>query len=198
MKRRMILLPVLLIVMAVTAAGCGATAVNKSAENAESQATQTNQTNLLIKQPVPVVSCSLERQNIINRYHWLAGDALEWPCKSRVGFVYLISQSGKIMSVNTVKGKVSNLSSQLTNPQQLTRRCGDLTPNYDEHGEDYTCQNGTVDQAEPDGSYSGNGTGIYFFTPEGKYVEWHGDYNFSDQRLDIQQPSENVIMKVVR
>lgn len=187
MKRILTLVAVLAI--ALVATGCGETKTNNTAEVQESRATQANQIGLLKTQPVPKVSCSLERQNLINRYHWMAGEALEWPCKAKTSYVYVFDH-GLLLTNYTIKGKISSVSSQLTNPLQLTKKCGDLTPDYDQRGEDYDCQNGTVDQAEPDGSYGTNGNGKFFFTTDNKYVEITETATLiaSDQPLDIPQP----------
>lgn len=42
-----------------------------------------------------------------------------------------------------------------------------------------------MDQAEPDGSYGTNGDGVFFWTTEGAYVEWHGDFQYSSEPLQL-------------
>ena len=39
-----------------------------------------------------------------------------------------------------------------------------------------------------DGSYGENDSGIFFFTVDGNYVEWTGDYLYSDIPVDIANP----------
>lgn len=42
--------------------------------------------------------------------------------------------------------------------------------------------------ADVDGSYGTNNNGIFFFTPDGKYVEWTGTYLYSDIPFEIEDP----------
>ena len=37
-----------------------------------------------------------------------------------------------------------------------------------------------------DGSYGENDTGIFFFTPDGKYIEWTGTYLYSDIPFEVK------------
>ena len=37
-----------------------------------------------------------------------------------------------------------------------------------------------------DGSYGSNDNGIFFFTPDGKYVEWSGTYLYSDIPFEVK------------
>ena len=62
-----------------------------------------------------------------------------------------------------------------------------LTPSaYDEY---YT--NGgvlTVEMPDIDGSYGENDNGIFFFTVDGNYIEWTGEYLYSDIPIEISNP----------
>ena len=40
-----------------------------------------------------------------------------------------------------------------------------------------------------DGSYGENDNGIFFFTPDGKYVEWTGIYLYSDIPFELDAPT---------
>lgn len=42
--------------------------------------------------------------------------------------------------------------------------------------------------ADVDGSYGENDNGIFFFTTDGKYVEWTGTYLYSDIPMIIDDP----------
>ena len=42
--------------------------------------------------------------------------------------------------------------------------------------------------ADVDGSYGENDAGIFFFTPDGKYIEWTGTYLYSDIPFEVEQP----------
>ena len=38
------------------------------------------------------------------------------------------------------------------------------------------------------GSYGENDQGIFFFTPDGKYIEWTGAYLYSDIPFTVESP----------
>lgn len=42
--------------------------------------------------------------------------------------------------------------------------------------------------ADVDGSYGENDNGIFFFTPDGKYIEWTGEYLYSDLPFEVSNP----------
>lgn len=42
--------------------------------------------------------------------------------------------------------------------------------------------------ADVDGSYGENDVGIFFFTVDGKYVEWDGTYLYSDIPFIVNDP----------
>ena len=76
-----------------------------------------------------------------------------------------------------VDGKVSSLNSFLTPGSE-----------YYEYnsGATHTCYNDWV--ADVDGSYGENDNGIFFFTPDGKYIEWTGTYLYSDIPFVVDDP----------
>lgn len=127
----------------------------------------------------PKISDSLELRNLKKRY-----EILDEP--NKVGWVYLIDH-GLIFAEYQVKGKVSSLNSQFTNPQQISCR---------REGGEREC--GVLGQAEPDGSYGSNPDGIFFFTTDGTYVEWGGNYQYSDQRRELTQPQQQLLTKSVK
>ena len=62
-----------------------------------------------------------------------------------------------------------------------------LTPSaYDE----YVTSGGvkTIELSDVDGSYGENDNGIFFFTVDGNYVEWTGEYLYSDIPIEIDNP----------
>lgn len=65
-------------------------------------------------------------------------------------------------------GKVSSLNSFLT-PDSTYAESGRYLPDVD-------------------GSYGENDSGIFFFTPDGKYVEWTGTYLYSDIPFEVDDP----------
>lgn len=124
----------------------------------------------------PDVKAFAEKANLKRRY-----EALDSP--TATGYVYLINY-GLIFAEMRVKGKVSSMNSQFTNPERY-RGCG-------------TDCGVTLPQQEPDGSYGANPEGIFFWTTDGIYKEWTGDYLYSKERLDLRQPPQVSIQKQVK
>ena len=136
----------------------------------EMEQTEVNQERLVKAVPPPVLTDSLERHNLRNRLERLnKADA--------IGYVYLLSQDGKIVAYYTVRGKVSSLDSYLTTTTQVVKV--PLAGGYQLHD---------LPSPDFDGSYGKNPEGIFFFTTEGAYVEWTGHYLYSDQPLKLTQP----------
>lgn len=179
MRNSRILMSLFLVLMAaftLTACG-GADEAAEKQQQEEAAQTAELQERVRDRVPFPEVSDSLELRNLKERY-----ELLDDP--NKIGWVYLIDH-GLIFAEYQVKGKVSSLNSQFTNPLQNIDNC------------DANCSGYTVAQAEPDGSYGDNPNGIFFWTTDGVYVEWAGNYQYSDERLEIQQPAQNVLTQPV-
>lgn len=136
---------------------------------------------LSINQPTPSdIDYSLERYNLIKRAYWVNGQrekALSLPSavKRPLGYITLFTENGGIVGSFVVDGKVSSLNSF-------------LTPD----SEKYSNSSLAVDWLpDVDGSYGSNDTGIFFFTPDGKYIEWTGIYIYSDIPMEVN----NTIVK---
>ena len=135
--------------------------------------------NLAISQPTPTdINFSLERYNLMRRAYWVNGQrdkANSIICEVPKPFGYIILFAGNApVSRFIVDGKVSSLNSF-------------LTPNtYDE----YVTQGGvkTIELSDVDGSSGENDNGIFFFTVDGNYVEWTGEYLYSDIPIEIDNP----------
>lgn len=132
--------------------------------------------NLEEAQQTPTdIDYSLERYNLIRRAYWVNGQrekALALPCsiEKPLGYVILITDNGAILGNFVVDGKVSSLNSFLT---------PDTT---------YPNSTGANWLADVYGSYGENDAGIFFFTPDGKYIEWTGTYLYSDIPFEVEQP----------
>lgn len=162
----------LTLIVAVTLVGCGPT--QTSTATLEQQATEKNQAQLLKSQPPVHLTWSLERENI-NRRTTL------WNDENKVSYIYLINY-GKIMAFYTVKGKVSSVNSQITNPNQLAaRRMKGIAA-------ERVWVEGVLPSPAEDGSYGTNGDAVFFFTTDGTYVEWMGDYMLCDKPLKLSTP----------
>lgn len=138
---------------------------------------------LVQNQPTPTdIDYSLERYNLIKRTYWVNGmrdKANSYPSPITdipLGYVVLFSESGNVVGQFTVEGKVSSLNSYLTPDSECYEIGGEGTDND-------IYYNGTHENdwlPDVDGSYGENDTGIFFFTTDGKYVEWTGTYLYSD------------------
>lgn len=158
-----ILLMTILAVLMLT--GCQETDVTRQLEVAA---------NLEEAQPTPTdIDYSLERYNLTRRAYWVNGQrekALSLPCpvEKPLGYVILITDNGAILGNFVVDGKVSSLNSF-------------LTPDTSHSPSGYWL-------ADVDGSYGENDAGIFFFTPDGKYLEWTGTYLYSDIPFEVEEP----------
>lgn len=142
----------------------------------EAKLTENNQQRLIASNPPPQLSKSLERENLVRRLKLLNDN-------DKVFYVYLVNY-GKVMAFYTAKGKISSVNSKLTTGEQIVE-----SPFYYSGGGD---RGKVVESPALDGSYGTNGDAIFFFTTEGAYVEWAGDYMLSDFPLELSTPPELV------
>lgn len=129
-------------------------------------------------QPTPNdIEYSLERYNLIRRTYWVNGmreRAASLPCEVERPLGYVVLFSGNaVVGQFVVDGKVSSLNSF-------------LTPDSEYYEKNSSYNNRWL--ADVDGSYGENDNGIFFFTPDGKYIEWSGDYLYSDIPFVIDAP----------
>lgn len=171
-KLRFILLLVLVAGVGLITTGCNLEEVSPSpTAQVEQQKTEANQKKLLNVQPPVSLDWSLERENINKRTKL-------WNDPNKVSYIYLVNY-GKVMAFYTIKGKVSSVNSQITNTEQVVWKDG------------YQSIAGvTIPSPAEDGSYGTNGDAIFFFTTEGAYVEWAGDYMLVDQPLKLTTQPE--------
>ncbi len=155
----------LLIVAVTTIALFSLSGCNDSTSEKEQKLTEANQSRLLNVQPPVQLSWSLEREQI-NRRTSL------WNDPDKVSYIYLVNY-GKVMAFYTIKGKVSSVNSQITNPEQITNSWSKYF---------------IMPSPAEDGSYGENGDAIFFFTTDSTYVEWAGDYMLADKPLQMATP----------
>ena len=133
----------------------------------EAGLTEDNQKRLTDAVPAPVLQDSIERRNLVER--------LKRNNKAdKIGYVFIISDAGSVITNYTIKGKVSSLNSLLTTPQQIVD-CG-----YGSGSSDCV-----VDSPDLDGSYGKNPDGVFFFTTDGNMVEWSGKFLYSEQPMTL-------------
>lgn len=132
---------------------------------------------LMENQPTPTdLEYSLERYNLIRRAYWVNGQrdkAINLPCEitKPMGYIVLFTEGGGVVGRFTVDGKVTSLNSY-------------LSPDSEEY-------NASLSEWLPDvdGSFGENDQGIFFFTTDGKYIEWTGTYLYSDIPFEIETPT---------
>lgn len=149
----------------------------------DSARTQTVASNLQSNQPTPTdIDYSLERYNLIRRAYWVNGqhekaNTLTCAVEKPLGYIVLITESGAIVGSFVVDGKVSSLNSFLTPDSEYYELNGGSSTI---HENDWL--------ADVDGTYGENDNGIFFFTPDGKYIEWTGTYLYSDIPFIVENP----------
>lgn len=174
MKKR-ILGILLLVVMTIGLVGCEFEDVQSDVDRQE-ELTET----LTSSQQTPTdIDYSLERYNLIRRTYWVNGqrekaNALPCEVEKPLGYIALFTDNGAVVGKFIVDGKVSSLNSFLT-PSAV---------------DEYYSSGGviTTELADVDGSYGENDNGIFFFTPDGRYMEWTGTYFYSDIPFEIKDP----------
>ena len=165
---------IIAIIIAMLLVGCE----EPSGRYADKSRTIENANNLQERQPTPTdIDYSLERYNLIRRAYWVNGQrekAMSVPCAvaKPLGYIVLFTESGSVVGSFVVDGKVSSLNSYLTPDSEYYSR-GDVTNEW---------------LADVDGSYGENDAGIFFFTPDGKYIEWTGIYLYSDIPFVVDDP----------
>ena len=170
----------LVIVMALSLVACGE--YTPSGSEVDMENTMQIASSLQTNQPTPSdINYSLERYNLIRRAYWVNGqrekaNALVCEIVKPLGYIALFTESGAVVGTFIVDGKVSSLNSFLTPDSEY----------YEKSHGDYNVENKWI--ADVDGSYGENDNGIFFFTPDGKYVEWTGTYLYSDIPFEIDDP----------
>lgn len=163
--------------MVVCFTGCDET-VSGSKQDVNNTINAAN--NIQSNQPTPTdISYSLERYNLIRRAYWVNGQrekANALPCEVEKPLGYIVLFAGNTVVGNfVVDGKVSSLNSFLTPDSE-----------YYEYSTSSYYKNNWL--ADVDGSYGENDNGIFFFTPDGKYLEWTGEYLYSDIPFEVDAP----------
>lgn len=149
--------------------------VQASTSTQNAKAVEDNQQRLQTAQPAPRLDVSLERQNLVERLKRLNKQNMS-------GYIYLLNKGGSVVAFYPVRGKATSLNAYLMAGEALQEdsKC--------RHFGDYTCPGQAVEQPDYDGAYGKNAEGIFFFTADtNAYVEWSGDYLFSDQPLKLSQ-----------
>ena len=137
----------------------------------ESQAVQQNQDKLYNSVPLPQLDTSLERINIKKRLEL-------WNNENKVSYIYLVNY-GRVMAFYTVKGKVTSGSKRLTATDKIVQNNSYESGAYS-----------VIGAPELDGTYGNSNPYIFFWTTDGVYVQWSGDYMLVDQPLQLTTQPE--------
>lgn len=183
-----LILVVSVAVMMFVLCGCEDIKVDASEKDRKETIEVTN--NLIENQPTPTdIDYSLERYNLIRRAYWVNGqrekaNSIVCGVNKPLGYIVLFTESGSVIGRFVVDGKVSSLNSYLSPDSEVYEIGGESTDNSvylsGTHENDWL--------ADVDGSYGENDKGIFFFTPDGKYIEWTGTYLYSDIPFEVDDP----------
>lgn len=174
----------ILIACLVITAACDTTTTTTTGTKADTSAQINVADKLSANQPTPTdIEYSLERYNLIRRTYWVNGqrekaNTLVCEIEKPLGYIVLFTGNTTVGRF-VVDGKVSSLNSFLTPDSEYYEKLS------------WSSTSGTATNkwlADVDGSYGENDSGIFFFTPDGKYVEWSGDYLYSDIPFEIESP----------
>lgn len=163
---------IMVAILSIGFSGCELSGSTKDQFNTMSAA-DTLQEN----QPTPTdIDYSLERYNLIRRAYWVNGQrekasSLVCEIEKPLGYIVLFTDNGGVVGRFVVDGKVSSLNSY-------------LTPDSEAYSSEYRLEW----IADIDGSYGENDQGIFFFTTDGKYIEWTGTYLYSDIPFEVDAP----------
>lgn len=161
----------------------GGCAIDDSDTRHDIEQTAAVASSLANSQPTPTdINYSLERYNLIRRAYWVNGqrekaNMLVCEIEKPLGYIVLFTESGSTVGRFIVDGKVSSLNSYLTPDSEYYELV---------YGGTSTRNNNWL--ADIDGSYGENDNGIFFFTPDGKYIEWTGTYLYSDIPFEVDDP----------
>ena len=180
--KKIITIMVITLALVIVVASCGYESTPNGSQT-DKQNTINTANKLQTNQPTPTdIEYSLERYNLIRRAYWVNGqrekaNALVCEIEKPLGYIVVFGESGVVIGSFVVDGKVSSLNSFLTPDSEYYEKV---------YGGTYTTYNKWL--ADVDGSYGENDNGIFFFTPDGKYIEWTGTYLYSDIPFEIENP----------
>ena len=172
----------ILLLVAITLCMLAGCASDYQEQTSDVEKQQSITKDLQQSQPTPTdIDYSLERYNLIRRAYWVNGQrekALSLPCpvEKPLGYVVLMLEGVGVVGNYVIDGKVSSLNSFLTPDSEY----------YEYSAGETSKKNNWL--ADVDGSYGENDNGIFFFTTDGKYIEWTGTYIYSDIPYIVDDP----------
>lgn len=183
MKKFLIVMVALVVLLMATGCEYDYTPPAPSGTKADIAAQANVADRLSAAQQTPTdINYSLERYNLIRRAYWVNGQrekaaAVICPVEKPLGYIVLFAGNAVVGNF-IVDGKVSSLNSYLS-PSSVEKPYGSSSGGYTTI---------VTETADVDGSYGENDNGIFFFTPDGKYIEWTGEYLYSDIPFIVSNP----------
>lgn len=182
-RSKIVIVIIFLVCVCMFATGCERENPVKGGSKEDTAAQMKVADELASAQKTPTdINYSLERYNLIRRAYWVNGQrekANTLICEIEKPLGYIVLFAGNSVVGNfVVDGKVSSLNSFLT-PSSIDSTYGNSSGGY---------TTVTKEIADVDGSYGENDQGIFFFTVDGKYIEWTGTYLYSDIPFVVNNP----------
>lgn len=175
LRRRFVVIVAMLFLIIFTVVmltGCGIepTPITNSSYQESAEKNEEAVKDLISNDSLPQIEKSLERENIKRRIEFINQP-------DRIGYLYLLSDSGQLIREVQVLGKVSSLNSYLT-PMEQIEWFKDI-----DLGDGWGDVAITTQAPDLDGTYGENAEGVFWFDADGVYQEWNGLYHYSSQRL---------------
>ena len=101
---------------------------------------------------------------------------------TQIMWIYCLSDMGSLVLSSPVVGKVSSSSKRLEPAKETGYDCIALNGNR-------YC---TDEIMSADGTYGSSDPYVYWFTPEGQYFQWNGDYIVSSVPIKVDRPTFHV------
>ena len=172
MRKYRFLLIALVLFLGLTAEDCSNKPRNETAIQEQAH-TESNQRILLQNQPLPSISWSMERDNLIKLKKLQNDRTINF-------FMYIFNEGIQDPIGYYQVNKVSSVNSQLSNPQQVVT--GHDVPGL-AMGEGVV-----IESPSEDGSYGTNGDAVFGFTPEGICIQTNMHYITSSVPLNFPRP----------
>ena len=182
-RSKIVIVIIFLVCVCMFATGCELENSAKGGSQEDTAAQMKVADDLASAQKTPTdINYSLERYNLIRRAYWVNGqrekaNTLICGVDKPLGYIVLFA-GNSVVGNFVVDGKVSSLNSFLT-PSSIDSTYGNSSGGY---------TTVTKEIADVDGSYGENDQGIFFFTVDGKYIEWTGTYLYSDIPFVVNNP----------
>ena len=132
------------------------------------------------------LSYSVEREMLI-KWYGIVNDPYN------VQWVYQFSEgTGQLIFKSPVVGKVVSMRKGL-GPKTRYGRNNEYAREGNEGQALFGAKEGTPELMNPSGTYGSDLDGVFFFTPEGQYLELHGGIIIvSDQPISVTEPVMNI------